>query len=46
MARHTAHRPGRPGEGLFASQVTVCKLRDEHTITTVESAFGLDSAID
>ena len=33
-------------KGLFASQVTVCKLRDEHTITTVESAFGLDSAID
>ena len=29
-------------KGLFASQVTVCKLRDEHTITTVESAFGLD----
>ena len=33
-------------KGLFASQVTVCKLRDEHTIITVESAFGLDSAID
>lgn len=31
-------------KGLFASQVTVCKLRDEHTITTVESAFGLDPA--
>lgn len=31
-------------KGLFASQVTVCKLRDEHTITTVESAFGLDAA--
>ena len=28
-------------KGLFSSQVTVCKLRDEHTITTVESAFGL-----
>ncbi len=33
-------------KGLFASQVTVCKLRDERTIKTVESAFGLDSAID
>ena len=33
-------------KGLFASQVIVCKLRDEHTITTVESAFGLDPAID
>ena len=36
-------------KGLFASQVTVCKLRDENTINTVktvESAFGLDSAID
>ncbi len=33
-------------KGLFASRVTVCKLRDEHTITTVERAFGLDSAID
>ena len=31
-------------KGLFASQVTVCKLRDEHTITTVEAAFGLDTA--
>jgi hypothetical protein len=26
---------------LFASQVTACKLRDEHTIKTVEAAFGL-----
>ena len=33
-------------KGLFASQVTVCKLRDEHTIKTVERAFGLDTAID
>ena len=33
-------------KGLFASQVTVCKLRDEHTIKTVESAFGLDTGID
>ena len=33
-------------KGLFASQVTVCKLRDEHTIKTVERAFGLDPAID
>ena len=31
-------------KGLFASQLTVCKLRDEHTINTVESAFGLDSS--
>ncbi|WP_420613505.1 hypothetical protein [Candidatus Spongiisocius sp.] len=29
-------------KGLFASQVTVCKLRDENTIRTVESAFGLE----
>ena len=33
-------------KGLFASQVTVCKLRDERTIKTVEAAFGLQSAID
>lgn len=33
-------------KGLFASQHIICKLRDEHTIKTVESAFGLDSAID
>ncbi len=31
-------------KGLFASQHIVCKLRDENTIKTVESAFGLDSA--
>jgi hypothetical protein len=28
--------------GLFASQVTVCKLRDERTIEVVSKAFGLD----
>lgn len=28
--------------GLFASQVTVCKLRDERTIELVSEAFGLD----
>ncbi len=28
--------------GLFSSQLTACKLRDEHTIATVESAFGLE----
>ena len=33
-------------KGLFASQVTVCKLRDENTIKMVESAFGLHSTID
>lgn len=27
--------------GLFASQVTVCKLRDDRTIEVVSSAFGL-----
>ena len=32
-------------KGLFASQVTACKLRDSHTIETVESAFGLSEAI-
>ena len=31
-------------KGLFASQVTACKLRDAHTIQTVESAFGLNTA--
>ena len=31
--------------GLFAVQATVCKLRDAHTIETVESAFGLSEAI-
>jgi hypothetical protein len=30
-------------KGLFSSQVTVCKLRDERTIDTVQAAFGLDS---
>ncbi len=29
-------------QGLFASQVTVCKLRDERTIEIVTSALGLD----
>ena len=29
--------------GLFASQVTVCKLRDERTIETLERAFALES---
>ena len=28
--------------GLFASQVTVCKLRDERTLEVITSAFGLD----
>lgn len=32
-------------KGLFASQVIVCKLRDAHTIETVESAFGLNTEI-
>lgn len=30
--------------GLFASQVTVCKLRDERTIEVVTAAFGLDGS--
>ncbi len=30
-------------KGLFFSPMTVCKLRDEHTIKAVESAFGLAS---
>jgi len=33
-------------KGLFATQVTACKLRDAHTIETVESAFGLETEID
>ena len=28
-------------KGLFASQWTACKLRDERTIATVEAAFGI-----
>ena len=32
-------------KGLFNSQVTACKLRDTHTIQTVESAFGLNTQI-
>lgn len=28
--------------GLFASQVTACKLRDERTIEFVTREFGLD----
>lgn len=31
-------------KGLFASQVTVCRLRDEHTIELVGAAFGLDDS--
>ena len=30
-----------PWKGHFHSSITVCKLRDEHTITTVEQALGL-----
>ena len=45
LATRTLDRAVRD-KGLFGSQVTVCKLRDEHVIKTVESAFGLDSAID
>ena len=33
-------------KGLFASQLSACKLRDENTIKTVESAFGLDPTTD
>ena len=33
-------------KGLFASQITACKLKDENTIKTVESAFGLDLTAD
>ncbi len=29
--------------GLFSSQVTVCKLRDERTIDVVSNAFGLNA---
>lgn len=31
------------GRGLFASQVTACKLRDERTIKVVTEAFGIVS---
>lgn len=33
-------------KGLFSSRVTVCKLRDEHTIKTVELALGLATGND
>lgn len=33
-------------KGLFSSRITVCKLRDEHTIKTVEQALGLDTSSD
>ena len=33
-------------KGLFSSQYVACKLRDENTIRTVESAFGLDPTTD
>jgi uncharacterized protein with ParB-like and HNH nuclease domain/predicted transport protein len=29
--------------GLFANQMIVCRLRDEHTLTTVTEALGIDS---
>ncbi len=34
------------GKGLFASQLPACKLRDEHTISTVDSAFGFGSGVE
>ena len=34
------------GKGLFASTLPACRLRDQHTITTVETAFGLGSGIE
>ena len=33
-------------KGLFASRLSACRLRDKHTIKTVESAFGLGSGVD
>ena len=33
-------------KGLFASQLSACRLRDENTIRTVESAFGLSPGVD
>jgi hypothetical protein len=30
------------GRGLFASQLSACKLRDERTIEVVTTAFGLN----
>ena len=41
--RYPQRRRGRPARGLFASRVTVCRLRGEHTIKTVESALGLET---
>jgi hypothetical protein len=41
-ARRELKRCARRSErGLFASQVTVCKLRDDRTIGVVTSAFDL-----
>lgn len=34
------------GKGLFASQLSACRLRDERTIKEVEDAFGLGPGID
>ena len=44
LAARPVHQAFRE-KGLFASQVTACKLRDAHTIETVESAFGLNTEI-
>ncbi len=33
------------GKGLFASQLSACRMRDEHTIKTVEAAFGLGPGV-
>ena len=33
------------GKGLFASQLSACRMRDEYTIKTVEAAFGLDPGV-
>lgn len=33
-------------KGLFASQLSACRLRDERTITTVVDAFGFSPGID
>ena len=45
MDRYPQRRRGQPARGLFTSRVTVCRLRDEHTIKTGESALGLETDI-
>jgi hypothetical protein len=44
MARNSFNDHAVAETGSFASQVTVCKLRDEHTIEVLERAFRCNYA--